>query len=749
MEKIITTSCPFPLIKLDVNIRYAEMQKPSGVGYIILVLVKDAKNRNERLSDIFKRFGVPEDLQFIFADEIEVLLDREILRLVTIKRSQGEQLDEQEIDHFQFADEYEIGHLQFTDKGEKMFRNGAIPTGEEKGRQKDVYFNPLTGELLFTAPPYIAIEKTDTYPKDFMERVETDFSGLNEYLVENNRELGLQKEEHMLGHDIKGQTNICTRAENNLELRINTDGMELSLKSAGAEDFYARYFSPDMLERTLAAKNKFKFNVPAKELDGFGSFKNLSKVHLPEEYEKQIAQPAKLLLRRKNEKIIVKCGSDTSEFEDTRIAESVLSSFCPDWSFIIIDKKNIRSCTAASIKLIERILDKPVSVNLLVEEIIETRETAEPLKAVFNECLNLDFSTEQANIVKAICEMLNRVKFAADYIEAKLDADKNKGDRTKQIEILIKTNGVFANISGWQETAAMHADDICNALIQEMTRENLGYTARMINALNDIRKANKDELLFIIADKFSSLDKVDLFNLLTEAGFNENEALSAANVVAVYSAKILSGETGLPKSTLSGDFEALANKLNDLKENLGIRSAAKYTFREDYAIDRFVADFKAFKSKFDGIKKYTGFAQDDFKELGKYAEIMQPVFDYIMIERNASQKPGKITGNYILQKINAGDWRAAIGDMVIRLEYILGNVLKIDKSEAAGVFEKIDRARDKKILTEAQASTLHDLRIFRNRLSHPTDAQINFNKAKIIEWANTVSAITEKSGGKK
>ncbi|MDR1912727.1 MAG: hypothetical protein LBQ52_10355 [Helicobacteraceae bacterium] len=729
MEKTIVTSCSFPLIKLDVNLTYDAVQKPSGVGYIILVLIKDAKDHNEPIRIVLKRFGVPDDLQFIFADEIDVLLNRGILQLVRSNSYQRE-----------YFEKYAIADFAFTANGERMFREGAIPTGEEKIKQTTVYYNPLTFEFSFTAPNYTELKQSYCYHEGFMERVETDFTGLKEYLIDNARNAELQKEERLLECSIAGREDVSAKVKENLELRIDEDGMEVSFKTAGAEDFYKKYFTPDMLERTFAAKDKFKFSVPTKHVKGFSDFKALSSVYLPEEYAKQIARFANLLITRNKDKISIKRGGIETTFENEKI-NSAASAISSEWSFITIDPKEMRFYTAANIELTERVLDKPVSVSLLVEQLYGADEKTKVIKAIFDECAIVAFSTEHCGLVKAVYELSKNADYIAQYTSEKI---KQLSDRAKQSEILLAANKVFVNPE-WSALATQYAKDIYSGLIAETTKENIGYNVKIVRTLDGIRKPEKNALLLTIAEKFGSeLDDAALFILLTDAGFSENDSLSVANAVKVYVDKILAGETELEKSKISDDFAALSNNLDDLKKNLGIRSATKYAFRDGYDIAKFTEDFKAFQSKLSELKKkYAVFAPDGFGELAKYEEIMQPVFDYIIIERNASQRPEKISESYIRSKINAGDWRMAIFDMFIRLEYILSKRLDIKKSDNLDAHKKINRAKEEKIITESEADALHTLRKFRNNLTHPTDAQLVFDKVKITKWADAVFSIAE------
>jgi len=729
MEKKILTKCPFPLIKLNAKIKYAEVQKPSGVGYIILVLIKDAKDRAEKLSDVLRRFGVPEDLHFIFGDEIEVLLSRQILKLARNNNYQRE-----------YFEEYTIGSFNFTDNGERMFREGAIPTGEEKSKVTEVYYNPLTFEFAYKKPfAYVmTIDKSFCFPEKFMDKVETDFSGLKSFIIENPKGAGLQQQERLLECVIAEREDLFTKIEDNFEVKIDKDGMEVAFRTAGATDFYEKYFTPDMVEREFDAKKKFEFNIPAISVKGFEKFKNLSTVYLPEEYNAQLMRPVKFVLTKENGKIAVRRGGISTVFENSKTIESVATTVFPDWSFITIDAKEMRYYTAARVTLTERVLDKPLSLNLLVEQVFGIEEKTRILKAIFGECMVSTFSTEYTNIVKAICELTGENKFIAQYTESKINDCKSLSEKA---EVLLAINGIFSNFDEWQPLSTDYANEIFNSLIDDMTKENIALFTKTARTLGSIRSFDKDELLLRVVEKFGKFGKIELFNIIIDAGFSENDALSQTNIVEIYIDNILAGERKMQKSVLSDSFEGLAHNLSDLKNNLGISSTSRYAFRDGYDAGKFIDDFKAYISKLKGLQKYVGFAKEGFIELSKYEDIMQPVFDYIMIERNVSTKPEQITEKYIIEKINSGDWNRAVSDMHIRLEWQLAKILKAPTEKA---IDLINKAKKEKLITADTADILHELRKVRNKLLHPTDEQLDFGRGKISAWADALFSIGDK-----
>jgi hypothetical protein len=525
MKKSIITSCPFPLIKLTVNIKFAEIEKPSGIGYIILVLIKDTKNHEEMFNDVlFKQLGVPEDIQSIFSDEMELLLNREILRLKQGFEYKYEQRPEGRIFYRVgdpkpvFFEDAKLGYLEFTENGERMFREGFIPTGEEKSKQATLYFNPLTMNFSFNVPKNDPMNKSACYTPDFMEQVRVDLSGIKDYLIENVKQAGLLKEERLLDCSIVDQEYLITAEDKNLDMLIDEYGMELNFKTAGARAFFNKYFTREMFEHELDTKSMFKFKVPMNLADGFSEFKNLSAIYAPEEYTKQIARPARLLITDVGGRISVKRGNVISYFNRDEFIGSAVNAVFPRWSFITVDAKEMRFYTAAKVNITERVIGKPVNINLLIEQIYGTEQKQPVIKALFDECKAVELTPEFGGLIKVISELDESTDYMRLYIKSRI-AEKSLAD---QSEILLDADKIFLGVK-WAQIARDCANKIYDAMISELTKENAGYYVKLARTLDKIRKPGQDELYNAVSGKLSKeiSDEVELFNAMLNAGFSE------------------------------------------------------------------------------------------------------------------------------------------------------------------------------------------------------------------------------------
>ena len=133
--KKIKTSCPFPMLEYKVDVFYNEVRKASGIAYILLELIQKSAMGSEKIAEVLKRFGIPSDMLYIFAKELSSLVANGIVE---------SKYNASYIDRMQYFEEMTLDIFSLTEKGVKMFKEGAIPTGQEKAKTTTVYYSPVT-----------------------------------------------------------------------------------------------------------------------------------------------------------------------------------------------------------------------------------------------------------------------------------------------------------------------------------------------------------------------------------------------------------------------------------------------------------------------------------------------------------------------------------------------------------------------------------------------------------------------------
>ena len=62
----IETSFAFPIVRINTIIKSTKVEKPSGLSYLLLVLINENNDRNALLFDTLKLFGIPDDMIEVF-----------------------------------------------------------------------------------------------------------------------------------------------------------------------------------------------------------------------------------------------------------------------------------------------------------------------------------------------------------------------------------------------------------------------------------------------------------------------------------------------------------------------------------------------------------------------------------------------------------------------------------------------------------------------------------------------------------
>ena len=232
-EKIIKqfkTSVPFPLLIYKTNITYNEVRKASGIAYILLDLMQKSKSE-EKICDVLRKFGIPSELHYIFGKEIASLLETGIVQ---------SRYNASVFTTAKYFKEVKMSEVELTIKGRKMFQEGAIPTGQEKTRTADIFFNPVTRKF--------DVESKATYStlagcflgENFLEErgVELDLSGLEDYIRANQTKLGLKAEERLVSFATEEPRRMQTRKEEGLTISIRPSGVEFTFETSDEKAFF-------------------------------------------------------------------------------------------------------------------------------------------------------------------------------------------------------------------------------------------------------------------------------------------------------------------------------------------------------------------------------------------------------------------------------------------------------------------------------------------------------------------------------
>ena len=257
-----------------------------GCGYN-----KKESESNDKISDVLLKFGIPANLHYIFGQEIANLMSTDIL---------SSHFEPSYFANPTYFKQITIGDVELTPKGKKMFQDGAIPTGAEKVKVKDIYYSPVTRKFdVGSKVPYMTLASS-FLGDDFMDRVNVDISGMEDYINANGTKIGLKAEERVVSFECEEPQKMHTRKEEGMTIIIRPSGVEFKFDTTDENAFFNKYYTSRLMTDCLLAKNKYKFVNEKKDIVevptvSINELTNITNVYIPDILgkEKRKSSPSK------------------------------------------------------------------------------------------------------------------------------------------------------------------------------------------------------------------------------------------------------------------------------------------------------------------------------------------------------------------------------------------------------------------------------------------------------------------------
>lgn len=730
--KQIKTSCPFPLLLYKTSVKYNEVRKASGIAYILLDLIQKTATSSEKMGEVLLKFGIPKELHYIFGKEIANLIGTEILQSVYPAT------------HFlnpNYFSEIMVKDISLTAKGRKMFTEGAIPTGAEKTKTKDIYFSPVTRKFDVESKVAYMPLAACYLGEEFLDKVEIDISGLEDYINANTTKIGLKAEERMVSYETEEPKKLHVRKEDGMTIVIRPSGVEFSFGTSDETAFFYKYYSSALMTKGLLMKNNYKFvnalkeivSVPTVSITGLDKAVN---VHLPSDVQKLATRPCKVFVNKgrlgaeRNDNVI-KLDNDLSKILLDRIDRNA--------EFALVDNSAIHYYNALNVSMPCAKFGDTFEMQLLVESVASEEQYSELVKAIFEVVKNKPFEAESGRIVLFVVDGLKDTDLFDEYVKAKLSALKTADDK---IELLIKMNAIFNKNAEWKAYFETFAKDLFEASVEEIRLDNMIYKTTVLSPIKEALGMTEIDYVtnftkHIVKDEDSDL----VYQALETAGFETNVILGVVNVIEKYMQSVIIGQNILSETSLASKFQNVKINLWKLNDMLGIESVSDYTLKDDYNVDEFFNAYSTLQASYKTIEKYKQYAAKEYAQVKQFMDIYEPIHDILSIERTASSHPDRITKKYINNYLAHGKYKEAICDLVVKLQYDLRELLSM--GDEASAHDLIEEARSQRIIDGKQASNLHKLRMCRNGFQHPERTQIPFDKATIESWCEDVFSLKE------
>ena len=730
--KQIKTSCPFPLLLYKTSVKYNEVRKASGIAYILLDLIQKTATSSEKMGEVLLKFGIPKELHYVFGKEIANLIGTEILQSVYPAT------------HFlnpNYFSEIMVKDISLTAKGRKMFTEGAIPTGAEKTKTKDIYFSPVTRKFDVESKVAYMPLAACYLGEEFLDKVDIDISGLEDYINANTTKIGLKAEERMVSYETEEPQKLHVRKEDGMTIVIRPSGVEFFFGTSDETAFFYKYYSSALMTEGLLMKNNYKFVNALKEIVSVPtvSITELDRavnVHLPSDVQKEATRPCKVFVN------IGRLGAERNDNViklDNDLSKILLDRIDGNAEFALVDNSAIHYYNALNVSMPCAKFGDTFAMQLLVESVASAEQYSELVKAIFEVVKNRPFDSESGRTVLFVVDGLKDTNLFGEYVEAKLSALKTVDDK---IELLMKMNAIFNKNAEWKSYFETFAKDLFETSVEEIRLDNMIYKTTVLSPIKEALGMTEIDYITNFTKHITKDEDSDLvYQALETAGFETNVILGVVNVIEKYIQSVVIGQNILSETSLASKFQNVKINLWKLNDMLGIESVSAYTLKDDYNIDEFFNAYSTLQTSYKGIEKYKQYAAKEYAQVKQFMDIYEPIHDILSIERTASSHPDRITKKYINDYLAHGKYKEAICDLVVKLQYDLRELLSM--RDEASAHDLIEEARSQRMIDSKQASNLHKLRMCRNGFQHPERTQIPFDKATIESWCEDVFSLKE------
>lgn len=718
--KKIKTSCPFPMLEYKVDVLYNEVRKASGIAYIILELIQKSAMGSEKIAEVLKRFGIPSDLHYMFAKELSSLVANGIL---------DTRINSSYIDNIKYFEQMTLDLFELTAKGRKMFAEGAIPTGQEKAKTTPVFYSPVTRKFELVCTQSYAPLETSFLGEDFLDKVKYDVSGMEEYLKFVQTKVGLKAEEMIIKITYQEPKKLAAKAEENLTITIDADGMDFGFATSDEKAFFESYYSSALMSAGMLMKDKYKFDISVPTVD-FESLK-VDNLYIPSDAGKQATRPCKLFVGRgvhgysRTDNVLKYENGGYLDILDEKA------------EFALLDNAGCKYYLPLNVRIPCKTFGDVFEIQLLVETVSSEEQFRRVLQAIYLDCFERGCSSESSQTLAYVATVLGDAELLNKYTLKKLSELGADEDR---IDLLLRLNTTFSKCEGWNAYFAEIAKEIFERYIQTVELENIIFKNTVLTPLKKAMDMPESEYISALAEPLKAKESAELvYQALDSASFAESEILAIVNVIDIYATRVLERAPIDGATELAGKFALFSGNLWKLCDMLGVENPSDYTLKDDYNIDEFFNTFATYSKAQKEIEKYKAYAKDSYEQLKRFDSIFNPVQEVLSIERTASEHPEKITRKFIDEQISRGRYSVAISNLLIKAQYDLRILLSADLALQAN--ELIDEAENQGIIKRDEANRLHKLRMCRNGLQHPEKRQIPFDKATLEEWRDTVFSL--------
>ena len=702
MDKFkLETSMQFPFFKLNELVTYSEVKKPSGIAYILLVLISESKNKNDRLSKVLENFGIPKSLHYIFADNVQYLMNQGILEEFNFYKNE--------------FDSYLIGSFQFTSKGKKIFAEESIPTGVNKELKVSLFYNIAMNELTLKMD-------ADLDPKPLMEcAITPEFMGRFkcEKNVENflnfqkGKGIGVKKEEIITSIEQLDLENWIGKYD--CDMDIKGDDIDIKFDEPLLQKFFDANYNQEMVNLVISYKNKFKFKSSFKDNLKLSTydFDRITGIIIPKEIDDVLKQKSQLLLtkgnyRTSNGYMIISVDSiakydDLIEFIQVDMHDSVYAFIPGSFKF-----------------------NNSIFGTIIIPLVVKIKLTDEDLKKIITPyVLSLSvYSEENFRELVRITNITDDLKLAKEIIEGYVSKDAESNIvLLNEMKPYAISNGGILNI--YRELLEKNY----NNYMDNLTEDNLDTALKITTSVPKFLNIPNKDVLSKIFENLKFKNELKVYETLVSKGFDKSLVVLYVNPVK----EILKIRNSEEKSLI--DLVNYDDALEEMKQITNISDYKSYLYNEEKINHN---EFKTNYDKAFNLQKNVSIFRNGnealFVNYDGFMKLFSTINDDINMVEAALKNPYNLKQELIEKKISSGEYQFVFVNLSTKLEAILKNKYKL----MGKLSDMLNDARSNGAIDKKIVSDLHDFRDNRNANVHPEDRTPNYDASDLRRWAKEI-----------
>jgi len=719
----VETSWFFPLIKYTTNTSYIEVRKASGIVYILIELIANSTNKDEKIVAILKNFGIPLDIHDIFIDALIRMIHFKIFKIKSGKKFSRD-----------YVDTYTISDFEFTDLGKKMLAERNIPIGEDE-KIIDVYYDLAKKDTRSDFNYYLCQIKKTTIDETCIGNITLDNADVEEYIQKNMRLYKFRKNERITGFKHRKKEILAYKVNNAISIRIDDEKMYLVAKDKDRDNFIKKNYSLDIISKMIMEKKEYSFSEDIRSKiknDEYPKIQNIVQINLPSEFNNVINKPNQLSFS--STETMTKSECSISKKEALEIFQKCGIESHQIWFF---NKNNLYSIIPGNFSIEVEGYSGKCNINLILTQQLPEEIKNLVLREICLQCIDVEEWNTKVDIIKKITEISKCKDYIDQFVENALRKQKSL---YQQIDTFFKLNEQFIKIKEWKSIQSIFAERLFEALCNEITLNNVKDQDLWGQKLNKILNLSQLNYLKRISQKIkeNNIDDVTAYEKLEELDYNIDIVLTLFNAFTIYCQKILDGKSITGKSKLGSWFTLFGKSISELQKLTGIINPEDLC-KLDINNDEFLKVMENASENFRKIKNYKHHAVEQFQYFELLMQRYIDIQEVIMIEKEASKNPQKIDKKYIEQLITQSKYKDAICNLHVRLEYELNKKLETKN------ISTFDLLKDKKIslyLTKEESNEMHSLITCKNEFQLPRGKHtIQYSEPIIQTWSNVIEKL--------